>query len=86
MDYARYRRAGLPVTSAPMESLVKQMNLRVKGTEMFWNDATKGGEAILQIRSAALSDDGRLETYLTRRPGCPFVRKTSSKAYRTLKC
>jgi hypothetical protein len=86
MDYARYRRAGLPVTSAPMESLVKQMNLRVKGTEMFWNDATRGGEAILQIRSAALSDDGRLETYLTRRPGCPFVRKTSSKAYRTLKC
>ena len=84
MDYARYREQGLPVTSAPMESLVKQMNLRVKGTEMFWNDSTKGGEAILQIRSAALSDDGRLDTYLTRRPGCPFVRRTSPKAYKRL--
>jgi len=86
MDYARYRQEGLPVTSAPMESLVKQMNLRVKGTEMFWNDGPKGGEAILQIRSAALSDDGRLETYLTHRPGCPFVRRTSQKAYKSLNC
>lgn len=75
MDYARYRRAGLPVTSAPMESLVKQINLRVKGTEMFWNDALKGGESILHIRSAALCDDSRLETYLSNRPGSPFVRK-----------
>ncbi len=85
MDYARYRRQGLPVTSAPMESLVKQINLRVKGTEMFWNDGLKGGEAILQIRSAALSDDGRLETYLARRPGCPFTRRTSEEAYKQLK-
>lgn len=86
MNYVRYRQQGLPVTSAPMESLVKQINLRVKGTEMFWNDATKGGEAILQIRSAALSEDGRLDTYLTRRPGCHFVRRTSEKAYKPLKC
>ncbi len=84
MDYARYRQQGLPVTSAPMESLVKQMNLRVKGTEMFWNDSTKGGESILQIRSAALSDDGRLDTYLAHRPGCPFVRRTSTKACKPL--
>ena len=84
MDYARYRQQGLPVTSAPMESLVKQINLRVKGTEMFWNDSVRGGEAILQIRSAALSDDGRLDTYLERRPGSPFVRRTSRKAYKLL--
>jgi hypothetical protein len=38
MDYPRYRRLGLPVTSAWMESLVKEVNYRVKGTEMFWND------------------------------------------------
>lgn len=78
MDYSRYRRAGLPVTSAPMESLVKQVNLRVKGTEMFWNDAVRGGESILQIRAAALCDDSRLETYLSNRPGSPFVRKHST--------
>ena len=35
MDYPAYRRAGLPVTTAWMESLVKEINYRVKGTEMF---------------------------------------------------
>jgi hypothetical protein len=86
MNYAVYRQRGLPVTSAPMESLVKQINQRVKGTEMFWNDSLQGGEAILQIRSAALSDDGRLDTYLARRPGSPFVRRTSNKACKPLNC
>jgi len=76
MDYPRYRRLGLPVTTALMESLVKQINYRVKGTEMFWNDPA-GAEAILQVRAAALCDDGRLETYLATRPGCPYVRRTS---------
>ncbi|MFV0443091.1 MAG: LysR family transcriptional regulator, partial [Planctomycetaceae bacterium] len=33
MDYARYRREGLPTTSAWMESAVKELNYRVKGTE-----------------------------------------------------
>ena len=58
------------------------MNLRVKGTEMFWSDAVKRGEGILQIRSAALSDDGRLDTDLTHRPSSPFVRRTSQKTYK----
>ena len=38
MNYPEYRRQGLPVTTAWMESLVKEINYRVKGTEMFWND------------------------------------------------
>jgi hypothetical protein len=76
MDYPTYRRLGLPVTSSPMESLVKQMNLRVKGTEMFWDDPV-GAEAILRLRAASLSDDGRLDRHLTTRPGCPFVRRTT---------
>ena len=33
---------------APMESLDEQMNLRVKGTEMFWNEGRTGGEDIVQ--------------------------------------
>jgi hypothetical protein len=37
VDYPRYRKLGLPVTSTLMESLVKEFNLRVKGTEKFWN-------------------------------------------------
>jgi hypothetical protein len=59
MKYPEYRKTGLPVTTAWMESLVKEMNYRVKGTEMFWNDPD-GAEAILQVRAAALSDDDRL--------------------------
>lgn len=66
MEYPRYRREGLPVSSAPIESLIKQFNDRVKGTEKFWNDG--GGEAILQVRAAYLSQDGRAEDHYTRRP------------------
>jgi hypothetical protein len=76
MNYPRYRSLGLPVTSAPMESLIKQVGTRVKGTEMFWDDP-EGGESILQIRAAALSQDQRLDTYLKNRPGWQFVRRTT---------
>ena len=74
MNYPEYRRQGLPVTTAWMESLVKEMNYRVKGTEMYWNDP-EGAEAILQVRAAALSDDERLAKHLGTRPGCPFTRR-----------
>ena len=74
MDYPTYRQAGLPVTTAWMESLVTEINYRVKGTEMFWNDPD-GAEAILQVRAAALSDDDRLSKHLHSRPGCPFTRR-----------
>jgi hypothetical protein len=68
------RRRGLPVTTAWMESLVKEMNYRVKGTEMFWNDP-EGAEAILQVRAAARCEDERLAKHLGSRPGCPFTRR-----------
>ena len=77
MDYAEYRRAGLPTTSAWMESAIKEMNYRIKGTEMFWNNPA-GAEAILQIRSAALSDDDRLVRFLTGRPGVATLRRPAS--------
>ncbi len=79
MDYPRYRRLGLPVTSALMESLVKEVNYRVKGTEKFWNDPS-GAEAILQIRAAALCDDDRLARYLAHRPGCSYYRRSTAAA------
>jgi hypothetical protein len=66
MDYPRYRRAGLPVTSAVVESLVKQINQRIKGTEKFWLEG--GVEAVLQVRAAYLSDDGRGEDFHRHRP------------------
>jgi hypothetical protein len=71
MDYPRYRKEGLPLTSAYMESFVKEMNYRVKGTEKFWSDGPSG-EAILQLRAAKLSDDERLSRHMRSRPGNPF--------------
>jgi len=70
MDYPRYRRLGLPVTSAAVESLIKEVNYRVKGTEKFWNHP-EGAEAIMQVRAAMLSDDDRLGRFLASRPGSP---------------
>jgi hypothetical protein len=64
MDYPRYRRLGLPTSSAPVESTIKQINRRVKGTEKFWLNG--GAEAILQLRAAYLSEDDRTSTYWLR--------------------
>ena len=61
-----------------MDSLVKQINHRVKGTEMFW-DRPQGAERILQIRAAILSDDDRLDRYLKHRPGSPYVRRSTAQ-------
>jgi len=78
MDYARYRKEGLPMTSAHMESFVKEINYRVKGTEKFWNDGPSA-EAILQLRASALSDDNRLQNHLRSRPGNPFRPNVKTK-------
>jgi hypothetical protein len=65
MDYPSYRRAGLPLTSSLMESMVKQVSRRVKGTEKFWSSA--GGETILRLRAESLSDDKPLRRHLQSR-------------------
>ena len=59
MDYPSYRRQGLPMTSTLMESLIKEVSYRVKGTEKFWNDPT-GANRILAVKAAAISEDDRL--------------------------
>jgi hypothetical protein len=64
MDYPEYRRLGLPISSAPVESTIKQLNRRVKGTEKFWLEG--GAEAMLQLRAAQLSDDDRWNRYWAR--------------------
>ena len=65
MRYAEYRQAGLPVTSCHMESTIKQINRRVKGTEKFWSE--DGGEAILQLVADHLSDHSPLDSFWPRR-------------------
>src|SRR5262245_48248846 len=74
MRYPEYRRAGLPVTSSLVESLVGEVNARVKSKQKYWNRGA-GAEAILQLRAAVLSEDGRLERYLSERPGSPYRRR-----------
>ena len=78
MNYPDYRKQGLPVSSSMVESLVKEFNYRVKGTEKFW-DNPEGAEAILQLRAAKLSDDDRLKEHIYDRPGCVFRRYKKTK-------
>jgi len=70
MDYARYRREGLPITSSLVESLVGDFNARVKSRQQYWN-RPDGPEAILQLRAAMLSEDDRMDRFFEQRPGNP---------------
>ncbi len=64
MNYPEYRCLGLPVSSAPVESTIKQINRRIKGSEKFWLEG--GAEAMLQLRAAQLSQDDRWKQYWAR--------------------
>ena len=48
MRYDDYRRQGLPIMTSAVESVIKMINQRVKGSEKFWSEP--GAEAILQLR------------------------------------
>lgn len=78
MNYGEYRKHGLPVSSSMVESLIKEINYRVKGTEKFW-DNPEGAEAILQVRAALLSEDGRLPDHIANRPGSSLRRYTTTE-------
>lgn len=79
MDYPRYRRLGLPVTSSMVESLIKEINYRVKGSEKSWTRPS-GCESILQVRNAVLCGDAdRLSDYILARPGSAYYRPSTAK-------
>lgn len=79
MDYPRYRCWGLPVTSSMVESLIKEFNYRVKGSEKAWKRPS-GCEAILQVRNAVLCEDAdRLSDFILSRPGCAFYRPSTAQ-------
>lgn len=65
MQYARYRRAGLPVTTSPVESAQKQINERIKGTEKFWRDDSL--EPLLQLKADDLSETHDRDAFWHRR-------------------
>jgi hypothetical protein len=65
MDYPSYRCAGFPLTSSLMESMVKQVSYRVKGTEKYWS--SPGGEAILRLCGEYLSDNQPMRAHWEQR-------------------
>lgn len=65
MSYAEYRRAGLPITTALVESTQKQINWRVKGTEKFWRDEHL--EPLLQLVTDDMSDTHDCQQFWRRR-------------------
>ena len=79
MNYPQYRRDGLPITSCLVESLIKEINHRVKGTEQFWNRPSgTEGEAILQATASLLSDGDPLTKHILSRPGSLYYRRTTA--------
>jgi hypothetical protein len=66
MNYPAYRKQGLPITSSHIESTVKLLNHRVKGTEKFWSE--EGAEALLQLKADTLSNTGHWEKFWHNRP------------------
>jgi hypothetical protein len=74
MHYPEYRKQGLPITSTYVESTVKQINRRMKGTEKFWSH---GVEAMLTLVADHLSDTPTLTHFWRNRPH----RLTGSRCY-----
>jgi hypothetical protein len=64
MKYAEYRKLGLPITSSHIESTIKQINRRVKGTEKFWD---QGAEPLLQLAADRLTETNAPERFWKNR-------------------
>lgn len=64
MRYHEYRQAGLPITTTLIESTIKQINRRMKGTEKFWGP---GAEPQLQLCADRLSETNPLADFWNRR-------------------
>ena len=60
MKYARYRKLGLPITSSHIESTIKQINRRVKGSEKFWH---QGAEPLLRLAADQISETDTLDRF-----------------------
>ncbi len=65
MRYDAYRRDGLPIMTSAVESAIKMINRRVKGSEKFWSEP--GAETILQLRADYLSETDIMRKFWTDR-------------------
>jgi hypothetical protein len=64
MKYDQYRMQGLPLTSSTIESTIKQINRRIKGTEKFWAD---GADPMLHLVADRLSQTNATADFWSRR-------------------
>lgn len=64
MNYPHYRKQGLPISSSHIESTVKLINRRIKGSEKFW--LLQASECVLQLRADYLSDSQPIEPFWTQ--------------------
>lgn len=64
MKYDEYRRQGLPITSNYVESTIKQINRRMKGTEKFWSGPVN---AMLALVADHLSETNVVADFWRRR-------------------
>lgn len=78
MNYPAYRRNGLPLTSSLIESTIKQINMRMKGSEKFFRRDT--GETLLQLRADSISSDEPLKRFWSRW----HTRQNGANRYRKL--
>jgi hypothetical protein len=65
MRYDQYRRQGLPIMTSAVESVIKMINKRVKGSEKFWSEP--GAEAILQLRADYLGETETMSRFWLER-------------------
>lgn len=77
MRYDQYRQAGLPITTTIIESTIKQINRRMKGSEKFWRP---GAEPQLQLCADRISETQPLANFWQQRPrGQTGFRKSRTK-------
>jgi hypothetical protein len=76
MRYDLYRCEGLPVMTSAVESVIKMINRRVKGSEKFWSES--GAEAILQLRADYLSETETMSRFWLARE----AQASSGRPYR----
>lgn len=66
IDYPRFRKNGWPIGSGIIESAIKQVSKRVKGSEKHWS--IKGVEETLQVVTHLISEDDSWDDFWRRGP------------------
>ena len=78
MRYDEYRRQGLPIMTSAVESVIKMLNKRVKGSEKFWSEP--GAEAILQLQADHLSETETMSRFWLEREANASGQRTYRQA------